>query len=187
MFRPHIKLGDASMYFCFHIVTLLKIFKAFLHVFLRTKKGADISGSDQEWKELADEVSKYTSLAGEDLDDNSDHFSNDGIAGGSGNNNNNNEPEDHKPVDTNLDKERQDANELLVDECELLAMQEELDEKDLELEPILIAKRREVCVLLSKVHDFILMSCKVLIKSTVGNIALKKSSKQQKISRCLEA
>ena len=186
MFCPHIKLGDASMYFCFHIVTLLKIFKAFLRVFLRTKKGADISGSDQEWKELADEVGKYTSLAGEDLDDDSDRFSNDGIAGG-GDDNDNDEPEDCEPVDTNLDEERQDADELLVDECELLAMREELDEKDLELEPILIAERREVCVLLSKVRDFILMSCKVLIKSTVGNIALKKSSKQRKISRCLEA
>ena len=69
----------------------------------------------------------------------------DGIAGGGGNNDNN-EPEDRKLVDTNLDEEQQDANELLVDECELLAMQEELDEKDLELEPILIAKHRETCL-----------------------------------------
>ena len=69
----------------------------------------------------------------------------DGIAGGGGDNDNN-EPEDRKPVDTNLDEEQQDADELLVDECELLAMQEELDEKDLELEPILIAKHREMCL-----------------------------------------
>ena len=130
---------------------LLKIFKAFLCVFLWTKKGANISRSDQEWKELASEVGKYTSLAGEDLDDDSDHFSNEGIAGSSGDDSDDNEPEDCKPVDTNLDKEQQDINELLVNECELLAMQEELDEKDLELEPILIAKHHEVCVLLSKV------------------------------------
>ena len=119
---------------------LLKIFKIFLHVFLWTKKGADISGSDQEWKELADKVGKY-SLAGEDLDDDSDSFSNEGIASSGGNNDN--KPEDCKLVDTNLDEEWQDADELLVDECELLAMQEELDEKDLELEPILIAKHDE--------------------------------------------
>ena len=125
-------------------------------------------------------------MAGEDLDDDLDRFSNEGIAG-SGGDNDDNEPEDHKLVDTNLDEEQQDTNELLVDECELLAMWEELDEKDLELEPILIAERREACVLLSKVRDHILMSCKVLIKSTAGNITLKKSSKQWKISRCLEA
>ena len=117
-------------------------------------------------------------MAGEDLDDDLDHFSNDGIASSGGSDD---KPEDREPVDTNLDEEQQDADELLVDECELLAMQEELDEKDLELEPILIAERCEACVLLSKVCDFILMSCKVLIKSTVGNITLKKSSKQWKI------
>jgi hypothetical protein len=128
---------------------MLNIPKAFLCAFLQKKKGAKSAGGDSGWNELADMVNNYESMAGNNFDDDSDSSSED-----------NDESEGHEgsmPIDMVMDRERDEADERLVDDCEELVEQGELDEDDLVLAPISVTERQEACVMLSKVHNIIIM------------------------------
>ena len=57
----------------------------------------------------------------------------------------------------NLDQEQEEANKSLIDQCKEFVEQEELEEMDLALEPISVGEHCEVCALLLKVCDFILL------------------------------
>jgi hypothetical protein len=122
--------------------------EAFLHVFLRKEKGKKSSGGDDEWRELADAVDKYTTMVSDDRDVNSDDANSD-------------DDNDMVPVDTQLDSEREEMDELAIDECEAECddpyKTADLEEDDLVLNPISVSECREACVLLSKVRVIILL------------------------------
>jgi hypothetical protein len=85
--------------------------------------------------DLTKEVDKYASMAGDDHNNVSDSSSEEDT--------DDNESEGRRgnaPIDTEIDSEREQADEVMVDECEAWA-ERELDEKDLHLEPISIAER----------------------------------------------
>jgi hypothetical protein len=112
------------------------------------KERAKSSGSDGNWKELADEVKKYTSMSS---DDRSDCSSEDSI------DDNDNKCGDNNQIHMDLDRDQEDADESLIDQCEESVEQQELNEMDLALEPISVGEHCEACVLLSKVCDFIFL------------------------------
>jgi hypothetical protein len=125
--------------------------KAFLRVFLRKEKGAASTGGDGEWKGLADEVNKYTSMASDDRDEDS-HYSSEADTV--------NESEgrkDNEPIDRDIERGREQSDESLIDECEELVDRRESDSNDFLLEPISVAERREASVLFSKVRYIILL------------------------------
>jgi hypothetical protein len=128
--------------------------KAFLRVFLRKKKGANSTGGDSEWEALADDINNYTSMASDDRD--SDPGDSESLSAEDADNNELEGREDNEPIDTDIDREREEADDFLVDECENF-VEQELSENDLVLEPITVAQRREACVLLSKVCNTILL------------------------------
>ncbi len=101
-------------------------------MFLRKKKGGNSTrgDSDEEWKELADEVNKYDAMASNDCDDScgsgEEDINDDDLEG----------CEDNERIDTDIDKEREQSDELMIDECEESAEKGELDASDLVLEPL---------------------------------------------------
>jgi hypothetical protein len=104
-------------------------------------------GGDSEWTALAEEVNKYTSMATQTNDSSSDSDDK-----GPDDNKNEGHHSGGDLIDTDIDRERDETDTFTVNQCEELA---ELDESNLVLEPITVAQRREVCVLLSKVRNMI--------------------------------
>lgn len=127
-------------------------------MFLRKKGGKNSAGgdSDTEWNNLSDEVDKYASMADGGRDDES---SSSGEEDADDEDSENEGRKDNEQIDLEIDREREEHDELIVDECEKSAEREDpdVDAEDLVLEPISVAERREACVLLSKVRNIILL------------------------------
>ncbi|KAJ7260085.1 ribonuclease H-like domain-containing protein [Mycena rebaudengoi] len=135
---------------CFaHILNL--VMKAFLRVFLRTKKSARAQGTAEEWETLEREVTRY------DADDS------DSIADDSDEEMNNEEEEEEErgeeteeevPIDAEIDATRNAADEALIDECEDRAKctGSQIDD-DIELPPLKVEERRQAIGLSKTVQN----------------------------------
>ena len=127
--------------------------------FLQKKKGKYCSGNDNDWDKLADDVNKYSAMSGDAdiyLDSSSDNNNND----------NNNVPkddnnlEDDKSINLEMDWEWEKNDKEVINECEATTDWldwPEFEVDDLALEPISVEHCCEVCVLLSKVCDLIIL------------------------------
>ena len=131
-----------------------------MRTFLRKKKGKYSSGNDNNWDKLADDVDKYSAMSGDAdiyLDSSSDNDNND-------NNDvapeDDNDLEDDKSIDLKMDREQEKNDEEVINECEAAADRldrPEFEADDLALEPISVEHHHEVCILLSKVRDLIIL------------------------------
>jgi hypothetical protein len=85
-------------------------------VFLRKKKGEKSPGDNKEWMDLTKEVDKYASMAGDDHNNVSDSSSEEDT-----DDNKSEGRRGNAPIDTEIDSEQEQADEVMVDECEAWA------------------------------------------------------------------